>query len=257
MRGYLTYKHAFWFALGAALVFVLSSVLGIVPTYTNYCTYHEGGYKNCTSHYLVFIPAVWIIDHLEASAAAVTAVATGFIAHFTKTLWEISRSQLDHGRQVERAYVKMSHKAPGVLFGSDRRVDISVDVKNFGRTPARITDVLLSTMIIGRNQPLPTDPIYTPPVNRILPSAFLVCDDSFNVSASLVILEQMQFSNIMIGELHLYVVGYVDYVDQFEQRHRGGYGRRYVHNADGNNLIFVDARRYNYDRVRLPGEGKD
>ena len=91
------------------------------------------------------------IDHLEAAATAVTAVANGFIAHFTKTLWEISRSQLDHGRQVERAYVKMSHKAPGILFGSDWRVDISVDVKNFGRTPARITDVLLSTMIMGRN----------------------------------------------------------------------------------------------------------
>ena len=137
------------------------------------------------------------------------------------------------------------------------RVDISVDVKNFGRTPARITDLLLSTMIIGRNLPLPPDPIYTSPINRVLPSAFLVSNDSFNVSSSLLILGDVQFNNITMGELQLFVVGYVDYVDQFRERHRSGYGRRYAHDADGNNLVFIDARGYNYDRVRLPGEGND
>ena len=104
---------------------------------------------------------------------------------------------------------------------------------------------------------MPPDPIYTSPINRVLPSAFLVSNDSFNVSCSLLILGDVQFNNITMGELQLFVVGYVDYVDQFRERHRSGYGRRYAHDADGNNLVFIDARGYNYDRVRLPGEGND
>ena len=159
--------------------------------------------------------------------------------------------------RAERAYVTMSHNAPGIFISEDRRVEISVDVKNFGRTPARITDVLLSTMIIERNQTLPSRPIYTLPANKVLPTAFLVAGDNFNAAAPLLILAETQFNNIKTGELQLFVVGYVDYIDQFQGRHRSGYGRRYVPDATGNNLVFIDARGYNYDCLRPPGEGKD
>jgi hypothetical protein len=42
---------------------------------------------------------------LDAISPAVTAVATGVIAWFTATIWTINRSQLKHGREVERAYI--------------------------------------------------------------------------------------------------------------------------------------------------------
>jgi hypothetical protein len=67
----------------------------------------------------------------------------------------------------------------------------------------------------------------------------------------------------------LYVIGFVDYIDQFGERHRGGYGRRYypaidemkykteADRAKRNNLHVIVQEGYNYDRLRHRGEGKD
>src|SRR5262245_22010984 len=49
---------------------------------------------------------VWNIGKaLDHWSALITAIATALIAYFTKTIWDINRSQLQHGRQVERAYI--------------------------------------------------------------------------------------------------------------------------------------------------------
>ncbi len=55
------------------------------------------------------------------------------------------------------------------------------------------------------------------------------------------------------------LIGYVDYLDKFGGRHRGGYARKFAPELDGtdNNLIFVDQTGYNYDRSRKKGEGND
>ena len=59
----------------------------------------------------------------------------------------------------------------------------------------------------------------------------------------------------------LYLIGYVDYIDQFGQRHRGGYARMYkpltVLLQNQNNLFYVIQEGYNYDRLRKRGEGED
>ena len=132
-----------WFRV-ALLLLLVGVALLILPPYKQYC---EGDYSNQYGCAVYAILALFA-SFTQSYNGAITAVATIVIAGFTGTLWKINRDQLKHGRRVERAYVKMSHNAPGILFGKDWRVDISVDVKNFGRTPARITDVLLSTMII-------------------------------------------------------------------------------------------------------------
>jgi hypothetical protein len=44
---------------------------------------------------------------------------------------------------------------------------------------------------------------------------------------------------ILGGTKTLYFVGYVDYIDAFKGRHRGGYARVYNRNEKTNNLVFV------------------
>ena len=55
----------------------------------------------------------------------------------------------------------------------------------------------------------------------------------------------------------LCLLGYVDYMDAFEQRHRFGYARQFVPNTRENNLVFITKPGYNYDRERKHGEGND
>ena len=60
------------------------------------------------------------------------------------------------------------------------------------------------------------------------------------------------------GIKQLFIFGYVDYIDMFEQRHRAGFARRYNHSAqDETKLVFVDQPDYDYDSERLAGHGKD
>jgi hypothetical protein len=67
------------------------------------------------------------------------------------------------------------------------------------------------------------------------------------------------FKRIDEGQAILYIIGYVDYIDAFDRHWRGGYPRVYdpVRNGTDNNLTFVPAAGYNYDRARKPGEGRD
>ena len=142
------------------------------------------------------------------------------------------------------------------MFGSGfTRIDIELDVRYHGRTPARVTDALLSSMIVPNGRDIPNRPIYTEAPDRDVPSAFLVVNDFFLFRGSTNITTE-QSSQVRAGEAQLCIVAYVDYIDQFNERRRGGYGRIYHRDLD-NNLVFINERGYNYDRVRLPGEGND
>jgi hypothetical protein len=55
----------------------------------------------------------------------------------------------------------------------------------------------------------------------------------------------------------LYVIGYADYIDQFNNRHRAGYARRYNPVSPQDNLHIAMDIGYNYDRLRNQGEGND
>jgi hypothetical protein len=75
---------------------------------------HNYSYKDGAIPWICFLRGpvsasnrLWhfVTHHSEAIAAGVTAVATIAIAWFTGTIWIINRSQLRHGREVERAYV--------------------------------------------------------------------------------------------------------------------------------------------------------
>ena len=51
-----------------------------------------------------------------------------------------------------------------------------------------------------------------------------------------------EFQQVLLGQLTLYLFGYVDYIDAFGQRHRGGYARLFMPEQKENNLVFVTER---------------
>jgi hypothetical protein len=189
------------------------------------------------NHQLVF--ATWFL----AIISSVTAV---FALYFT----------LRTTQKAERAYVKMSHAPPGVSFALRGKIVINIDVRNFGRTPGRVTDVVINACTCPNEDRLPDNPSYMPRTSPGIPNAFLVSNDNFFYNSSIP-LPEAEVAEVKVGNRQLYLLGYVDYIDQFGHRYRGGYGRLYRADFTGNNLIFIAQPGYNYDRPRLPGEGND
>jgi hypothetical protein len=175
---------------------------------------------------------------------------------------------------AERAYVKISHPSPGIeQLDESGHIWMTVSIKNHGKTPGRVSDVHLRPVAVTHGEQLPETPDYTidpetghrgPPLR-----AFLVTQEEFNHSRFYLITpDQMEKVKDLLADL--YMIGYVDYRDQFGERHRGGYARQYFPMVDlrrsyasdeefigRNNLSVVAQPGYNYDRIRARGEGND
>jgi hypothetical protein len=76
---------------------------------------------------IVAAVSIWLEPWLNTNHGFVTGVATAVIALFTATLWWNSDSQLQHGREVERAYFVCG----GVI---DANGVFLLDVANYGKT---------------------------------------------------------------------------------------------------------------------------
>ena len=155
----------------------------------------------------------------------------------------------------ERAYVKISHLEAGINIGLTGTAQMTVKVKNFGRTPARITDVILTYKLLLSTEPLPTAPDYsaTPALQPL--QAFLVTEDELFFSRTFAL--GPQNNDLEDGTKRLWLYGYVDYIDTFGERHRAGYASRYSPGPTSDNLTMVAQEAYNYDRPRKKGEGND
>jgi len=114
----------------------------------------------------------------------------------------------------------------------------------------------LKPVILPPGEKLPPRPNYIRDRENLeSPKAFLVHNDCFIVTEYFDTKEQIPA--IQEGTATLYLIGYVDYVDAFDQRHRGGYARKYVPSDKHNNLKLVPDSAYTYDRERAIGEGND
>ena len=205
-----------------------------------------------------------VIKFVDEHNGFVTALATAFIGCFTATLWMVNRRQGFDTRTIQRAYVKISHPPPGVgRLDDSGNIWLTISIKNYGQTPATVSDVVL-----GRWLSHPANHCQECPTTRWKlkgPSYahFSVTNDQFFLSRFCTIsTDEMNKVKGLISDL--YLVGFVDYSDQFGQRHRGGYARQYQpmfdkgrEFAQQNNLTVVARDGYNYDRVRLRGEGGD
>lgn len=224
-----------------------------------------------------------------AIAAIALGVLQGFLLYFqTAHTGKAATAAITSATSVmlaERAYVTMLHVEPGIVGGDiattiardgqtqlpHRSFKVTVQIKNHGNTPARVTDVALSHYF-GR--PLPAQPPM--PTHDEGAHAFLVKGQTFEHWRDFDVLAS-DMEAIEADTSDLYILGYVDYIDQFGTRHRSGYAhifdptaersQPFVDRTSGqarlrstpaeDNLIFVPKPGYNYDRTRERGEGND
>ena len=237
------------------------------PTKTGQAPYSQPDSSKQTS-----VSEWWTVASTIAVAAftGILAISTILLWYATKETAGVAKTSADAALKTaeasiaaERAYVTMSHKTPPAL-GINTvtpegkcQARINLEIKNFGRTPARVINLLLTTKCVPSGQSLTEPPDYgdAKPV-RI--NAFLVTrgnvihmQPNFEFEADMNLVD--------VGKMDLWVYGYVDYVDAFGQRHRGGYARVYLpgKSPNENNLGFGTESRHNYDRPRVPGEGDD
>ena len=189
-----------------------------------------------------------VIGGIEIVLLVAAVILTAWAAIAASRAAKASAETVAAMRRSERAYVTMSHRPPGLdLLARMGFAAFEVEIKNHGRTPATVTDVLLQLDWFGEGNPAPDRPVYRTGQPRRKIGFFLVTQAHFYYSRSLPI------PNKGVGE-ELWLYGYVDYTDEFEQDHRAGYARIYVEGGE-NNLLFVDRRNWNYDSPRLPNEG--
>ncbi len=218
--------------------------------------------------------------HEKREAESATDWFTGAVALFTGLLvictgiwiW-IAHRQNQIMRTIERAYVTMSHHSesgnPSLKIDpTEGTATVAIKVRNYGRTPAEVTDVFLALAFDA----LPPPHSYVLPPGHQQTRAFLVTQSEFNYHRTFGGLDPNDLMAVMeeVEERKLWLYGYVDYRDSFGTRHRGGYMRQYcrfdhsvppqvpgVPVESENNLIFDPTPKFNYDRRRRRGEGND
>jgi hypothetical protein len=168
------------------------------------------------------------------------------IAFFAFWQVRVYRQMRDHTQIVERAYVDISHDPPGLQMGNDIR--FSVAVKNHGRTPTDVTPPVMF-LALEEGDELPDTPPYGAPTSAAT-SAFLMPNEAFHQWELRPQFPATDVAMINTGQRHLWLIGYVDYVDKFGHRHRSGYARKYIPTplpGTQNNLVFITKPGYNYD----------
>jgi hypothetical protein len=222
------------------------------------------------------------IDKMEKIAGGQTRDVQASIAATEKAA-NAAQTSANATVLAERAYVTMSHQPPGLVIESSNAVSVTIRVKNVGRTPARISAVVLKAIAFPLKQPLPDAPDYRTRQKQDAIQGFLVSGDEFSWRGNVPIEGDLPNKPGANATHALYLIGYVDYIDQFDVRHRAGYARvhdpsvddvnryskldpakdnlvipHYLFDRDRfenrNNLRFVTQPRYN-DDVEIDEEG--
>ena len=157
---------------------------------------------------------------------------------------------------AERAYIKMSILDPGVQWREDdRQFYVKVTVKNFGRTPAAVTDTRIHASIREHGDLLPTEWSYPPRDGEARHSGFLVPGEDFPFEKNFPRVKNSPKSD---SSKRLWIFGHVDYI-ALGNRYRYGFARLYepVLNGSSRNIIPATEGTYDFDKERKQGEGDD
>lgn len=193
----------------------------------------------------------------------IVALFTGLLYRATKQLAGISDRQNETARASERAYVTLSHRPPGLKFDDNvdsrqrRMVSVEIEVKNYGRTPATVGNVVVELF----SERAGAIPLLGPSDEKT--SAFLVSGGYINVEPWFIANDEVwALGRNGSGADTLRLRGRVAYTDKFGDQHVGAYERIYQPhvdifdeaNPDRNNLVFERGARGNYDRLRRPDD---
>jgi hypothetical protein len=207
---------------------------------------HKEGRIVVDEHVLGLSPSVWML-FLTATLIGVAVVQVCIYSQMHRTT-----------REVERAYVTISHFAPfnegGALdFREPGAVWCAIEIKNEGRTPADILGGVISVELIEEGS---LSPSAVPSGSYVkIPPAFLV-PNGFLRFRTLVFGftdEQAARANMepRLAEdppSKMWLAGFVIYRDRFKVEHCGGYGRRWDRNT--RDLVFdATTAALNYDRA--------
>ncbi len=169
-------------------------------------------------------------------------------------------AQANSLKAAERAYVKLAHTEAPHIDQKKNWGAVRMEIKNYGRTPATVTDAVFGANLLDIAASLEIPPPY--PANDVreaIPHAFLVTQDFFYTSKTFPLVERDREA-ILCGEKRLWIFGYVDYIDAFNERYRGEWVRVYnplLDDGEQNTLVYPNIGRYNSDRKRKNGEGND
>lgn len=211
---------------------------------------------------------VWFTGGL-VFVAVLQLVVLGIQSRILHQQSQYNRMSERNQRIIERAYVKMSQWPPGLNFNeSGQSYFVRFRIENCGHTPARITTRCINVQYLNNDQSLPLQPDYSAGVIDTVEAFLLPSEHVGNTLSALFSGEQVK-QLVRAGKSRMVIFGYVDYIDQFGQRHRAGYGREYSVILDErdryttedflrrSNLAFIQEPNYNYDRERQLGEGDD
>lgn len=168
----------------------------------------------------------------------------------SKTMAEAARNQSESIMHAERAYVKISHLKPGLRKVSEQSSEVKVKVRNMGRTPAEVTDVHIDFAFTRYEDPLPKPYPFRNITRESFPNGLLMPNEWLHHSRT------VSSEQALAPGKQLWFFGEVDYIDVFGRRWRGGYARKYWDHKD-DNLYNNTEDRDNFDRERLPDEGRD
>ena len=184
----------------------------------------------CIALAIALVIVLWVTTSSEFWHVNITGVllfvATVALVGSTIALWLSAERST---QTTERAYVKMSHTPPGAIF-EPAKLKVEVQIKNAGRTPASLKDLLLRHVVMDAGEDLPPQPNYgaTEPETK---EAFLAARDKIYVSRSFDMTTD-EVEAVRRGSRRLVIYGYVDYVDVFENYYRAGYARAYERSRD-------------------------
>ena len=168
----------------------------------------------------------------------------------SKTMAEAARNQSESIMHAERAYVKLGHVKPGLKKIEGESSVVSVKARNMGRTPAQVTDIHIDFALLDYGVPLPKRYPFRPMKRESFPNGILMPSEWLNHAI------HVKTKEALVPGKQLWFFGEVDYIDVFGRRWRGGYARKYWDHKD-DNLYNNTEDRDNFDRERLPDEGRD
>lgn len=207
------------------------------------------------------------LARINALSTVVMAAVTIALGVFTWQSIKLSGKAQDSTLAIARGYTALSHKPPGLfcldlLDGSAEpsRVAphlglvVKMQVKNHGQTPATVLTEHV-TLHIGEMLPpsLPILKIAPGDIGYSLfaPGEYMLMAGESSHSQHILShrgLNEEEFRSIQTGQLKMWVLGYVEYVDVFGVRRRAGYARYYSPLSPERNLAFETERGFNYDR---------
>lgn len=239
------------------------------------------------ARFTVLLFVLGIFQFFVAAAAVVAALRAADSSQVSADAAQASNAALlradTNFQMAERAYLavinddeglivsKMEHK--DVLYNQDfiHNCVVRFIATNRGNTPARVTDTLFD--VYADDLPIPRPPVYDRTAQKTPPGlrAYLVKDSAVRIKLKFTWPREFA-RKVTHGEAPGWIYGYVDYIDAFGVRHRAGYARKIkptqlptffqdTETEEFFNSYQLEFERlsdiYNYDRIRVPGEGID